>query len=227
MEIVARPSLGMGERNSEAATRDPGDYLSALLGTAAVAQEAAAEHDGSEIRFERQGSAERFHRNHRLDRPAGGAAVTLGEGQPQQPELGVLRPQLAAPAFRVLAVGLALLEPVAVAEQPVEALLEKPLFLAEIEIHLPSLPAPFVHHRAWPVVHGSVDGRNKSGHERTSKRSLVMAARRGGSQSQDRLGDDVLLDLVGAAVDRGLAPVEISRRDRPGPFRADRWLVPT
>src|SRR5215472_2428678 len=141
MEIIPRPSLGMGERNSEAATRDPGDYLSALLGTAAVAQETAAEHDGSEIRFERQGSAERFHRNHRLDRPAGGAAVTLGEGQPQQPELGVLRPQLAAPAFRVLAVGLALLERVTIAGQPIEAFLQQPLFFAEIEIHRSLLPA--------------------------------------------------------------------------------------
>src|SRR5215472_5487298 len=48
-----------------------------------------------------------------------------------------------------------------------------------------------------------------------------------GSQSQDRLRDDVLLNLVGAAINRSLAPVEISRRDRPSPFRADRWLVPT
>ena len=32
-------------------------------------------------------------------------------------------------------------------------------------------------------------------------------------QAQDGLGDDVALDFVGAAVDRGLAAVEIGRRD--------------
>src|SRR5215470_6795887 len=121
-----------------------------------MAQETAAEHHGSEIRFKRQGPAERFHRDHRLDRPARGAAVTLGEGQPQQAELGILRPQFAAPALWALAVGLALLEGVAIAEQTIETLLEKPLFLAEVKIHR--------------------------------------------LQSQDRLGDDVLLNLVGAAV---------------------------
>src|ERR1700716_370165 len=37
------------------------------------------------------------------------------------------------------------------------------------------------------------------------------------SQPQHRLGDDVALDLVGAAVDRDLAVVEIARRDLRGP----------
>src|ERR1700738_3627830 len=37
------------------------------------------------------------------------------------------------------------------------------------------------------------------------------------SQSQHGLGDDVALDLVGAAVDRDLAVVEIARRDLRGP----------
>src|SRR5262252_1909330 len=46
------------------------------------------------------------------------------------------------------------------------------------------------------------------------------------SQSQNRLGDDVLLDLVRSAVDRGLAPIEVMRRLRAGPFRPDGWLVP-
>src|SRR6516162_2254229 len=147
-----------------------------------MAQKTAAEHYGGEIRFKRQGPAERFHCDHRLDRATGRAAVTLGEGQPQQPELGVLRPQFAAPALRVLAVGLALLERVTIAEQAIETLLEKPLFLAEVKIHR--------------------------------------------LQSQDRLGDDVLLNLVGAAINCSLAPVEISRRDRPSPFGAYRRLVP-
>src|SRR5712671_7912047 len=39
-----------------------------------------------------------------------------------------------------------------------------------------------------------------------------------GSQPQYRLGDDVALDLVGAAVDRDLAVVEVARRDLRGPL---------
>src|SRR5215470_13926718 len=46
------------------------------------------------------------------------------------------------------------------------------------------------------------------------------------SQSQYRLRDDVLLNLVRAAIDRDLAPVEIMRRQGARPFRADRRLVP-
>src|SRR5215472_3366945 len=46
------------------------------------------------------------------------------------------------------------------------------------------------------------------------------------SQSQYRLGDDVLLNLVRTAIDRDLAPVKIVRRQRACPFRADWRLVP-
>src|SRR6266581_5360523 len=45
------------------------------------------------------------------------------------------------------------------------------------------------------------------------------------SQSQHHLADDALLDLVAAAVDRGLAGVEIARRDDVGVGWADRLLV--
>src|SRR5207248_2530183 len=38
-----------------------------------------------------------------------------------------------------------------------------------------------------------------------------------GLKPQHRLGDDVALDLVGAAVDRDLAVVEVARRDLGGP----------
>src|SRR5712675_999182 len=50
--------------------------------------------------------------------------------------------------------------------------------------------------------------------------SPAMTTTRGpycGSQPQYRLGDDVALDLVGAAVDRDLAVVEVARRDLRGP----------
>src|SRR5689334_264724 len=45
-------------------------------------------------------------------------------------------------------------------------------------------------------------------------------------ESQYRLRDDVLLDLVRTAVDRDLAPVEVLRRERRRVVRADRRLVP-
>src|SRR5262245_33406061 len=47
------------------------------------------------------------------------------------------------------------------------------------------------------------------------------------SQSQYRLRDDVLLNLIRTAVDRDFAPVEIMRRQGACPFGADRRLVPT
>src|SRR6266478_844648 len=46
------------------------------------------------------------------------------------------------------------------------------------------------------------------------------------SQSQYRLRDDILLNLVRTAIDRDFAPVEIMRRQRPCPFRTNRQLVP-
>src|SRR5690349_20906424 len=59
-------------------------------------------------------------------------------------------------------------------------------------------------------------------------RARRIAAPRNDSalQPQYRLRDDVLLDLVRAAVDRDLAPVEVLRRERRAVVRADRRLVP-
>src|SRR6185503_3756218 len=51
-------------------------------------------------------------------------------------------------------------------------------------------------------------------------RTVVRARARPGMtglKPQHRLGDDVALDLVGAAVDRDLAVVEVARRDLRGP----------
>src|SRR3954451_5879077 len=56
----------------------------------------------------------------------------------------------------------------------------------------------------------------------SSERSKSIAP----SQPQDRLGDDLLLDLVRAAVDRDLAPVEVRWRDGSRPLGTDRGLVP-
>src|SRR5947208_287741 len=108
-----------------------------------MAEKPAAEHHRREERFEHQGAPESLHRDHRLDGTAGRAAILFCEWQPEQAELGILRPQLAAPPLRGPRVAIALLEGVAVADQAIEALLEQPLLLAQIEIHsLRFLPAP-------------------------------------------------------------------------------------
>src|SRR5205085_7261384 len=46
------------------------------------------------------------------------------------------------------------------------------------------------------------------------------------SQPQNSLGDDILLDLIRATVDRDLAHVEIARRERRRPLGSDRRFVP-
>jgi hypothetical protein len=59
----------------------------------------------------------------------------LGEGQPEQAQLGILRPKRAAPALWLGEIRLAFLEGVMVGKQPIDAVLQQPLFFAEIEIN--------------------------------------------------------------------------------------------
>ena len=154
-KVIARVPLGLGKGKGQATVGNLWNKVGALLGAAAISQKPAAQHYGCEERFERQGSSEGLHRYHRLDRAPCRAAILLGERQPKETEFGILRPQLAAPALRSLGVRLALLERVAVAEQPIEALLEQPLLLGQIEIHFyapaarcPSPSRPFRRTRA-------------------------------------------------------------------------------
>ena len=89
---------------------------------AAEPQQAAAEHDGREIRLQRQRAAERLHHDHGLDRPAAEAAVLLARTAAEQAELGILLPQRAAPAVGLLRCNvLRALEVVVVGEQPLDA----------------------------------------------------------------------------------------------------------
>ncbi len=104
----------------------------------------------------------------------------------EQALLGIRAPHLGREALGVTAVALARLEVAAVGEQPLDAVLEEALLLAQIEVH---------------------------------GRSLARL------RAENRLRNDVLLDLVRPAVDRDLAPVEVGRRDRGGPVRSDRRLV--
>src|SRR5438477_3780275 len=100
-----------------------------------MAQEAAAEHHGRKIWLQHQRPAERFHDDAGFDGAGAETAVGLGEGQAEQALLRELLPDRVAPAFLGGAVLLALLEIVGVAQQPVDAILEKPLLLGQIEIH--------------------------------------------------------------------------------------------
>ena len=55
-----------------------------------------------------------------------------------------------------------------------------------------------------------------------ARRRSVKSMRRSLSESQDRAGDDLALHLVGAAVDRGLAEVEVERAGDRAPTRSGR-----
>src|SRR6187399_2486463 len=69
------------------------------------------------------------------------------------------------------------------------------------------------HGRAWPGHPRLSYLQNKTWMPGTSPGMTAMRL-----QPQHRLGDDVALDLVGAAVDRDLAVIKIARRDLRGPF---------
>src|SRR5947209_16911688 len=101
-----------------------------------------------------------------------------------------------------------------------------------------SIPVPFV------VVSGHLPGRAssqvyagcinlpalRSGIQSSHCIGSRMPLRGSGmwiSEPEDRFRDDVLLNLVRAAVDRDFAGVEISWRDGRGPIGADRRLIPS
>src|SRR5438132_1483580 len=134
----------LGKGKGQAAVGNLWNEIGALLAAAAVPEKPAAQHYGGEERLQCQGASEDLHRDHRLDGTAGRAAILLRKREPQQPELGILRPQLAAPALRGLPITFPLLERVAVAEQAIEAPLDLPLLLAQIKIHFsaPAVPCP-------------------------------------------------------------------------------------
>src|SRR5438128_463265 len=71
----------------------------------------------------------------------------------------------------------------------------------------------------WPAAERAMRSRVSNGYCSATKRPIMSASMRrssvcskfivGASQAQDRLGDDVALDFVGAAEDRQLAVVEV------------------
>ncbi len=135
-EIVARVLLELRERKGLAAVDDAGNVRGLLLGRTAMAQEAAADHDGGEIRLQHQRLAERLHHDHGFDRAGAEAAIGLRERQAEQALLGELAPDGLAPAALLLLVLLARIEIVGVGQQTVDAFLEKALLLGQIKIHV-------------------------------------------------------------------------------------------
>src|SRR5260221_3214026 len=121
-----------------------------LFGRAAVAQEAAANHDRGQIRLQHQRLAERFHHDHGLDRAGAEAAVVFGKGKAEQALLGELAPDGLAPAALLLHVFLALLELVSVVQEAVDAIFQEPLLLGQIEIHFSSLSPSYPNSPSCP-----------------------------------------------------------------------------
>ena len=110
LQIVARVLLELREGKGLAAVDDAGNMRGLLLGRTAVAQEAAADHDGGEIRLQHQRLAERLHHDHGLDAAGAEAAIVFRERQAEQALFGELAPDAFAPAALLRHVFLALLE---------------------------------------------------------------------------------------------------------------------
>ena len=111
----------MGEGDGELALGDLRQQLRLQCRIAGEAQRRAGQHDTCQIRLHRERPAERLHDQHRLDAAAAKPAMFLGEGEAENTQLGIARPQGPAPTLWLGRISLALLEGVGVGEQPVDA----------------------------------------------------------------------------------------------------------
>ncbi len=100
-----------------------------------MAQEAAGDHHGGQIRLEHQRAAHRLHHDHGLDPAGAEAAIVFGKGQAEQALLGELAPHRSAPAALLRHVLLAGFEIIGVGQQAIDALFQEPLLLGQIKIH--------------------------------------------------------------------------------------------
>ena len=140
VEIEAALRLRTGKGIDAFPTDQRGEVFFLLGRAAAMAQEAAADDDGLEVRLDDQALAELLGDDHRLDRPAAEAAVGFREGRAQEPELGELRPHLRPPTglgFRDLA---ARLEVVLFADKTGDRVAQHVLLGREAEIHKNDTP---------------------------------------------------------------------------------------
>ena len=180
-------------------------------------QRGAAQHDRRQIRLQRQHAAERLHHQHDLDRAAAEPAILLGERQAQQAQLGVLRPQRAAPAFGLGEIVLRCSKRVVVGQQPIDAVRSR---------RCSSVRSKSI--RCRSSSSGSSArwrcrcARNRQSTQRGLPGRAAATTNRQSLQPQHGFGQDVLLDLVGAAIDRGGAQEQIAagRLASPSPARA-------
>ncbi len=125
----------MGKAERQLAAGNFRQHLGLQFVVAAELQQSACQHHGGEIRLERERTADLLHHDHGFDRPAADAAMLFGKRQAEQAKLGVLPPEVAAPAGRFLCVAFARVELIAVGKQPLDALLQQPLFVVQRKIH--------------------------------------------------------------------------------------------
>ena len=152
-------------------------------------------------------------------------------GSPSRPCSASLPQTRLAPAALLRHVFLARVEIVGIGQQTVDAFLEKPLLLGQIKIHFVSSYSSIINsacHSGMRPLGAGPESISRRG-DRVARSALRMprvcsppltptlsrksGARESNHKPQHRLGDDVALDLVRAAVDRDLAVVEIARRD--------------
>ncbi len=111
----------MREGEDELALGDARHQGGLLSLAAGEAQRGPGQDDRRQIGLEHQGAAERLHHQHHFDAAAAEPAMRFGKGQAEEAQLGILRPQGAAPALGLGEIGLALVEGVVVGQQPVDA----------------------------------------------------------------------------------------------------------
>ena len=186
------------------AGRDLRQELALLRIAAAVAQEAAAQHDSGEIRLEHKRAAERFHDDHGLDRAAADAAVLFGKRHAEQAKLGDIastfsRLQPLSP-WRVMSCaarnrnGRVMQRSTLSFRSRCSSVKSKSILFVVLMLSSASRKGARLE---APCICTSFETRCFA--------ALVRMRLLGVLQPQDRLRDDVLLNLVRAAVDRDLA----------------------
>lgn len=132
--------LLLGKRQQCLAAADARQEIAHLLRAARAPHQAAAEDDGGKVRLQHEAASERLHDDHRLDRPAAEAALRLVERQSEQAQFGILRPERPALAIGFAGIVAALVEAVAVGDQPFDGVAQQALVIAEIEVHVARIP---------------------------------------------------------------------------------------
>ena len=140
-KVVARLRLLVRERKGQLALNDRGYQLAQERTVAGMAKRTAAENDGREVGLDRQRASERLGKQHGFRQPLSQPAMLLGKWNAEQTQLSILAPQGCAVAVWLLHVALALGQlAIGARKQPIDAVLQLALLVAEIEIHVFTFP---------------------------------------------------------------------------------------